>query len=83
MKQILYDMSCPPFVRINNYIQEEFLVEIRQGGSIIVEKHVCFIGQGKKLEIWNQETWASQREKWLNESVIDGNLPEKLKTLVL
>ena len=48
-----------------------------------LEKHVCLIGQGKKLEIWNQETWASQREKWLNESVIDGNLPEKLKTLVL
>ena len=43
MKQILYDMGCPPFVRINNYIYEDLLVEIRQGGgSIIGEKHVCF-----------------------------------------
>ena len=42
MKRILYDMGCPPFVRINNYIYKELLVENRQGGSIIGEKHVCF-----------------------------------------
>ena len=33
MKQILYDMSCPPFVRINNYIYNELLVKNRQGGG--------------------------------------------------
>ena len=48
-----------------------------------LEKHVCLIGQGKKLEIWEQEAWNSQREKWLTENAIDGDLPEMLKTLVL
>ena len=48
-----------------------------------LEKHVCLIGQGKKLEIWEQEAWNSQREKWLTENAIDGDLPEVLKTLVL
>ena len=48
-----------------------------------LEKHLCLIGQGKKLEIWNQEAWNSQREKWFTENMIDGDLPEKLKTLVL
>ena len=33
MKRILYDMGCLPFVRINNYIYEDLLVEIRQGGG--------------------------------------------------
>ena len=48
-----------------------------------LEKHVCLIGQGKKLELWNQDAWNAQREKWLTENMIDGDLPEKLKTLVL
>ena len=48
-----------------------------------LEKHVCLIGQGKKLEIWNQEAWNNQREKWFTENMVDGELPEKLKTLVL
>ena len=48
-----------------------------------LEKHVCLIGQWKKLEIWEQEAWNSQREKWLTENAIDGDLPEVLKTLVL
>ena len=48
-----------------------------------LEKHVCLIGQGKKLEIWNQEAWNNQREKWFTENIIDAELPEKLKTLVL
>ena len=48
-----------------------------------LEKHVCLIGQGKKLEIWEQEAWNRQREKWLTENAIYGDLPEMLKTLVL
>ena len=42
MKQILYDMGCQPFVRIDNYIDKELLVENRQGGGIIGEKQFCF-----------------------------------------
>jgi len=48
-----------------------------------LEKHVCLIGQGKKLEIWNQEIWQQQRDQWLSESSVAGELPEKLQSLSL
>jgi len=48
-----------------------------------LEKHVCLIGQGKKLEIWDQDSWAQQRDHWLTENTTEGELPEKLRTLAL
>ncbi|MEQ8314401.1 MAG: division/cell wall cluster transcriptional repressor MraZ [Gammaproteobacteria bacterium] len=48
-----------------------------------LEKHVCLIGQGKKLEIWDQDSWAQQRDHWLTENSTEGELPEKLRTLAL
>ena len=48
-----------------------------------LEKHLCLIGQGKKLEIWSQEAWAQQRDQWLSESTQEGELPEKLRSLAL
>lgn len=48
-----------------------------------LEKHVCLIGQGKKLEIWDQESWNQQRDQWLSESTTEGELPDKLRTLAL
>ena len=46
-------------------------------------KHLCLVGQGKKLEIWGQEAWAAQRELWLSESASSAELPEKLRSLAL
>ncbi|GAB5498055.1 MAG: division/cell wall cluster transcriptional repressor MraZ [Pseudohongiellaceae bacterium] len=48
-----------------------------------LEKHVCLIGQGKKLEIWDQESWNQQRDQWLTESTVDTEIPDKLKALAL
>ena len=48
-----------------------------------LEKHLCLVGQGKKLEIWGQEAWAAQRELWLSESASAAELPEKLRSLAL
>lgn len=48
-----------------------------------LEKHVCLIGQGKKLEIWNQDSWNQQRDRWLTESSTEGELPDKLRSLAL
>ncbi len=48
-----------------------------------LEKHVCLIGQGKKLEIWSQENWAEQRDRWLSETAAGEELPDKLKSLAL
>ena len=55
--------------------------ELRQYAKL--EKHVCLIGQGKKLEIWDQQSWSEQRDNWLTESATEGELPEKLRTLAL
>ena len=55
--------------------------ELRQYAGL--EKHVCLIGQGKKLEIWDQQTWNEQRDKWLTESSVAGELPDKLRALAL
>ena len=46
-----------------------------------LEKHVCLIGQGKKLEIWDQDGWNEQRDQWLSESSTEGELPDKLRSL--
>jgi len=48
-----------------------------------LEKRICLLGQGKKLEIWCQDAWSEQREKWLGESTQGGELPEKLRNLAL
>ena len=57
--------------------------ELRQYAQL--EKHVCLIGQGKKLEIWSQDNWSQQRDQWLTESTTttEGHLPEKLQSLAL
>lgn len=55
--------------------------ELRQYAQL--EKHVCLIGQGKKLEIWDQLTWNQQRDQWLSESASAGELPDKLRSLAL
>ena len=55
--------------------------ELRQYAKL--EKHVCLIGQGKKLEIWDQQSWSEQRDTWLTERTTEGELPEKLRTLAL
>jgi MraZ protein len=55
--------------------------ELRKYASL--EKHVCLIGQGKKLEIWDQDSWNQQRDLWLEEKSNEGELPEKLRTLAL
>lgn len=32
-----------------------------------LEKKVVLVGQGRKFEIWNEETWNHNRERWLEE----------------
>ena len=55
--------------------------ELRQYAQL--EKHVCLIGQGKKLEIWDQASWTAQRDHCLTENSTEGELLEKLRTLAL
>lgn len=48
-----------------------------------LEKHVSLVGQGKKLEIWDQSAWVAQRELWLSEPASAQELPDKLRALPL
>ncbi|MBE9559737.1 MAG: division/cell wall cluster transcriptional repressor MraZ [Proteobacteria bacterium] len=49
-----------------------------------LKKKAVLIGQGKKLEIWDEETWAQSQEEWVEAVQADeGNLPAALEDLSL
>jgi MraZ protein len=49
-----------------------------------LEKKVVLVGQGKKLELWNEELWLEERDKWLEEAGLDEQaLPEELLSIAL
>lgn len=50
-----------------------------------LEKSAVLVGQGKKLECWNEETWEQRRAEWLEEeeSADHVALPDEVKLLVL
>lgn len=49
-----------------------------------IEKKAILIGQGKKFELWNEETWQQCREAWLQEAQEDdAELPADLSSLSL
>jgi MraZ protein len=49
-----------------------------------LSKHATLVGQGKKLELWDDKHWQERRTQWLNEETSsDANLPEEVKLLSL
>lgn len=68
-------------------------VELDASGRILVpqelrafvglEKKVVLLGQGKKLELWDEDAWNEKRESWLKESADDAELSEELLNLSL
>lgn len=47
-------------------------------------KKAVLIGQGKKLEIWDEDTWAESQEEWVAAvQADDGELPVALEELSL
>ena len=48
-----------------------------------LEKKLVLVGQGKKLELWAEESWLAEREQALDESGPDAELPEELMSLTL
>jgi len=46
-------------------------------------KHTVLIGQGKKFEIWNEDSWNAQREQWFEEQDKAESLPPELESLSL
>ncbi|MFT4650739.1 MAG: MraZ protein [Polaribacter sp.] len=47
-----------------------------------LSKKVVMIGQGKKFELWDEETWNKCRAEWVNDKT-DGELPAALAELTL
>ena len=48
-----------------------------------LEKKLVLVGQGKKLELWSEEVWISERDKWLEEAVDVTAMPEELLSISL
>lgn len=49
-----------------------------------MEKRIVLIGQGKKFEIWDETTWNTSRQAWLDEAVNEiDSLPAELDSLSL
>jgi len=68
-------------------------VELDSSGRILVpptlrsyvglEKKVVLVGQGKKFELWDEESWNALRESWLNQDSSEEEIPEEIKGLSL
>lgn len=68
-------------------------VELDGNGRILIppllreyaelEKQVMLVGQGKKLEIWSEQNWESNRDDWLNKDDNDSELPPDLLAISL
>ena len=48
-----------------------------------LKKKAVLIGQGKKLEIWDEDTWSESQEEWLTSVRDDDELPVALEELSL
>ena len=50
-----------------------------------LDKNAVFVGQGKKLEIWDEQHWVQSRDRWLHEeaSINSAELPDELKSISL
>ena len=48
------------------------------------DQAAVLIGQGKKLEIWDEDTWSESQEEWLTSvQDDDSELPDALEELSL
>lgn len=48
-----------------------------------LEKKLVLVGQGKKMELWDEAAWLAERDKLLLEPTGDGSVPEELMSLAL
>ena len=50
-----------------------------------LDKNAVLVGQGKKLEIWDEQHWTDSRNRWLQEeaSIKDAELPDEVKSISL
>ena len=91
--------NLPSFNQVTRRIQRLLIghatdLEIDGSGRILLppllreyaslDKNIMLIGQGKKFEIWDKETWTGNRDNWLAKGLGDSEeLPAELQMLSL
>lgn len=93
--------ALPSFNQLTRRIQRLLIghateLEVDSSGRILIppllrgharlEKRVMLVGQGKKIEIWDEETWNNASAVWFSEGlgkVADGLTPPELQELSL
>lgn len=56
--------------------------DLRRFASL--EKRVAFVGQGNKFELWDEATWITKRDEWLDgDGLEDLDLPPDVESLSL
>lgn len=48
-----------------------------------LEKKIVLVGQGNKLELWSEDLWLAERDKWLLEADSEEALPDEMLSLSL
>ena len=48
-----------------------------------LDKRAVLVGQGNKMELWDEDTWISERDKWLGMAAEQGAMPEEMRRLAL
>ena len=48
-----------------------------------LDKRAVLVGQGNKMELWDEDTWLAERDKWLQMAGEDGSMPEEMRRLAL
>ena len=48
-----------------------------------LEKKAVLVGQGKKMELWDEASWLAERDKWLDMAQEEGGLPPEMLRLSL
>jgi len=55
--------------------------ELREYAKL--DKKVTLVGQSHRLELWDTESWNSNRKAWLNEVASGLDIPEEIQSLSL
>ena len=48
-----------------------------------LDERAVIVGQGKKMELWDEDTWLAERAKWLQLAAEEGSMPEEMRRLAL
>jgi len=48
-----------------------------------LDKKVMLVGQGRRFELWDPDSWSNQRDVWLEQAAGDLAIPDEMQSLSL